>query len=504
MLEKNYKIICPYCFHEFQHDEVHFRLETIKDFSYSESEIERMPPSQRKLDLMTEFKKVKFFLVGEDSKYQKFWSKFGSTTETSTNSEKQRFNCEVYQLPVIDPNSEEAESCLKVQKRDYDGNPDYFIYDADGMVVAVEDIEGAKTKRRVCPECHNPLPLGYGKNNTKFISVIGVTRAGKTVYLSQLLKNMSLYAGYVQLYACLSDDHVSNFIRDNPVEMNTPLPNPTMIGRLTQPMSYDIIQDNNGNKRTDTIVIYDIAGESCTNASAMLAYADFVIHSDGIMLLIDPEQLGLSQNDNLDDDAKAAQPQLVLDTIHNAFLSGDSVKKCSIPMAICISKSDTFEGLLSDVGRRDISPIRDSFSGRYSPVFNASDYNILEAEICQILQGTTLDTALHNAFDNYNYFIFSATGCPVEKKLLDGEIEPRSYPIEPPIPRRIAEPILWLFKKFNFIKADTPILLPAPRPLPNGGRVEVKLTLFDKLKGKPAFREMTPEEKAKYRYEPTI
>ena len=61
------------------------------------------------------------------------------------------------------------------------------------MVAAMDDF-GKPTYRRVCPYCHNPLPMGFGKHRVKNISIIGITGAGKTVYISQLLKGMTEYA----------------------------------------------------------------------------------------------------------------------------------------------------------------------------------------------------------------------------------------------------------------------------------------------------------------------
>ena len=43
------------------------------------------------------------------------------------------------------------------------------------------------------PHCHNPLPLpNYGKYPTIFISVVGITTCGKTVYLNQLLTRLAM------------------------------------------------------------------------------------------------------------------------------------------------------------------------------------------------------------------------------------------------------------------------------------------------------------------------
>lgn len=493
----DYRIKCPYCFAEFSHKDVHFRMESIRTPSHSYQDIELMPDSPERARLMEEYEAAQMFAYKDDEKYEAFWSKYeGIKTERTTNSEWEKFGCEVYQLPVINPSSPEGRRVLKSN-----ANNDPFIYDADGMVTAVEDIYGKQTRRRVCPRCHNPIPLQYGKKRTKFLSVIGVTGAGKTVYISQILKYMSKYASYVSMASNFCDDHVNNFIKDNPVEINKPMPASTQEGVLPQPMVYDLTQKNSADGNsviTDTIVIYDIAGETCQDPKKMVEYGDFVTKSDGIILLVDPSQLNIQVNYDLNAESKAsAEPHLVLNTIHNVFTNIKSTELCDIPLAVCIPKSDTFEPMLPAEAQRDITPLVDQFTERNKPLFNATEYNIIEPKIRKIIKEELL-IALSTRYSNYNFFVFSATGCDVVKNE-DG----RFCPEIPPIPKRIAEPLLWMFKKFGYIKADTPIRLPEPRPLPNPAVVKLPRTFIDKLLRRTRTRPMTDAEKEAYKYELT-
>ncbi len=491
-----YRIKCPYCFAEFSHKEVHFRMETIKTPSRSLEDIELMSDSPERERLMAQYGAEQMFAYKDDEKYEAFWSKYeGIKTERTTNSEWEKFGCQVYQLPIINPNTAEGRKVLKAS-----GNGDCFIYDADGMVTAVEDIYGKQTRRRVCPRCHNPIPLQYGKKRTKFLSVIGVTGAGKTVYISQILKYMSKYASYVSMASNFCDDHVNNFIKDNPVEFDVPMPASTQEGVLPQPMVYDLTKKDaaNGTVITDTIVIYDIAGETCQKPEKMINYGEFVTKSDGIILLVDPSQLHIQVNYDLNAESKAsAEPQLVLNTIHNVFTNIKSTELCNIPLAVCIPKSDTFEQMLPNEAKKDVTPIIDQFSERNQPLFNATEYNIIEPNIRKMVREELL-IALSTKYSNYNFFVFSATGCDVVKNA-DG----RFCPAMPPIPKRIAEPLLWMFKKFGYIKADKPIRLPEPRKLPNPAVVELPRTFVDKLLRRTRTRPMTDAEKEAYKYELT-
>ncbi len=495
----DYEITCPYCFRTFSHTRVHFRMETcfdeteLNDESYTQAELERMPASGRKALLLEQTNRRLPFRWRDDEKYTRFWSAYGKTTETASGADR-KLPCAVWQLPVLDPSDPKNFHSLRRQRVETSGAADFFIYDRDGMVIGVEDCFGAETRRRVCPECHNPLPLGYGKHDVKFLSVIGVTGSGKTVYISQLLKYMGRYTTFAGMTSYFTSDHETDFIERNMVAMNKPLPGPTMEGSLSQPMFYDLVDRSH---HTETIVIYDIAGENCQRSGDMLKYGKFVSRSSGIILLLDPSQLDLVAGTDQDPEVKAADTSLVLNTIYGAFVGGSSSEKCDIPVAVCISKSDTFLDSLPEQARTDITPALDPETDRELPCFNATEYNRLQPGIVKLMD-RQIRNSMRTGYSTYNYFVFSATGCPVRKENVGGM--ERSIPVAPPVPKRIAEPLLWMFCKFGYIRPDVPIRLPEPRKAPAG--VPLERTFMEKLLGKPPrMRELTPEELESYCYE---
>src|SRR5699024_6054778 len=114
----------------------------------------------------------------------------------------------------------------------------------------------------------------------------------------------------------------------------------------------------------------------CQDAARMTKYADFINYSDGIILLIDPMQLGWIGTRV---PGAIKEPQAVLNTIYTATTK--SVKELSEkPVAVCISKSDSFEQIIP-AGQKDIICVRDEAMGTNIPVFNATDYNILEQQL---------------------------------------------------------------------------------------------------------------------------
>ncbi len=502
---EDYQITCPYCFEKFSHTKVHFRMETEFDESelneegLTESEIARLPASTRKTKLTEQTKMRKPFIRKDDEKYTRWWKTYGSTSEKSLGLDK-KWRGGVHQLPVLNPENEEHRAVLKQEQEG-----DYFIYDGDGMVCGVTDVFGNKTRRRVCPFCHNPLPNQYGKYPVKFISVIGVTGAGKTVYISQLLKYISKYATFLNWSAFFTSDHESDFIEDNPVEQGKVLPNSTVAGTFSQPMFYDFRFLRGDQPVTNTIVLYDIAGEDCETAAKMTKYGNFINYSDGIILLVDPGQLKWAGVDCV----IPTEPQAVLNTIYNATLE-KGAELSTKPIAVCVSKSDSFEEWIP-AGRADISEVRDRVMGTRIPVFNATDYNELQQQL-QKAMNEELALALRNQYKYFNYFAFSAIGGPVKEETAknaagepirteDGREKKVSYPIDPPIPRRIAEPLFWLFYRFGYIQSDVPIRLPAPRKMPD--QIEVPPTGLLRNFKKPTYRPLTDEEKRSYWYELT-
>ena len=184
----SYQITCPYCFETMMDDEVLFRSERV---NRGESDI--LPEDYDDLAdfkaryqggdkeaILERLREWEFFQETEDPVYQNFWAKFNGTTEE--NPADVKLGVQAWRRRILDPKNEQHQRYLKRQP---DGS--CFLRDEDGNVTQIELREGgftAKCSRRVCRHCHNPLPDDYGKNPVKFAAVIGITGAGKTVYLS--------------------------------------------------------------------------------------------------------------------------------------------------------------------------------------------------------------------------------------------------------------------------------------------------------------------------------
>lgn len=325
MKESWKKIRCPYCFEEFAHDEVHFRIaegtcEYAKD------------KSVKKGDTVDTEKFSRFLKSREiDQKFEKVWgSSRGGTPDFSVE--------DLFYVPWVDQ-SNKADMIV--------GD---YIPDADGFVEKIEDkCSHLPSYTRICPNCHNKLPLHYGKNPQKFISVLGVSASGKTVYLKQLLSKLtdSLEGGilshvngsYVDIGLPVDDE--------SSITLDKPLPDSTKDLNFKIPNFITLTFKKDNVLTTYDFVIYDVAGEilvnlAKNNRNKFDFFAGYIKKSDAIITLIEPKQLV----SNPRPEYPASE---MISTLYKVF--GGQVQ---VPTAITISKSDLL--LSSEFYKEKLNP----------------------------------------------------------------------------------------------------------------------------------------------------
>lgn len=465
-----YKIVCPYCFEEMNDDQVCFRSERVlspmdapipDDYDDTEDFIARYRGADKDA-ILNKIQEWEFFQEREDPIYTSWWERYDGTTEN--NPADDLLGVKAYHRCVIDPNKAYHTNYLKKQP---DGS--WFIRDHDGMVTQIELKTGERCGRRVCRHCHNPLPDNYGKSPVKFASIIGITGAGKTVYLSQLLRNMKTYTAKVGLTAIVKNSSTVTFLENNRIEAGKPLPGSTPAKRLQQPLFYELVHGtHDGRKVTETFVLYDVAGEVFKDAQMVKGFAPFIGHSDGLILLIDPMQfeavsMGVQGGQTLLDASQA------LGAIHG-IIEGSVDQLCDVPCAVCISKVDTeavqnvLSPTLASMLLEDVSGVR-APNRLYRPIFNAQQYNPIVRELNDWVGSNEIELAQHLAdnYSTYSYFAFTALGCNVTTGVVNG-IETQ-YPEGPIVPRRVEEPLLWLFHRLGYIDTNERLFEPGKAPV---------------------------------------
>lgn len=495
----SYEIICPYCFARMQDDEVLFRSEKVnqgENFVLPEEygdldEFLLMYTGDDKEEILQKYRDWEFFAETIDEVYEAFWRRFGGTTEINPADEK--LHIKAYRRRIIDPANAEHQHYLQKQP---DGS--YLIRDAQGMAaqiqLSVPDQE--LCHRRVCRRCHNPLPHSYGKNTVHFASVIGITGAGKTVYISQLLKDMSDYAAKAGLSAIVNSPNSRIFLESNPIQAKVPLPGSTADRRFQQPLFYQITRSIGETQRvTETFVLYDVAGETLTDAEWVNLYAPFIAHSDGMIMLLDPLQFSAVHQ------VDGSRPTLnqttaVLATIQNIISKGDDNRKIDVPIAVCISKVDMNE-VQTVLGPELCELLKEDACGEEGedgfckPLFNEKQYAPIAKGLRAFMMRheRALAQQLQDNYVSYDYFAFTALGCAVQNEVSEnGELY--QYPVGPVLPKWVEEPLLWMFYKMGYIGSnncpDTPCVCPQcgsenTEPLPPGENV-IEVRCFFKKK----------------------
>lgn len=486
------RITCPYCFEEFDDESVHFRSEKIykgdsplKKFSDSlevfEQYLKRLPEKENKdkddeyyshnaNEIRKSFREWQLFSPQTDKKYLEFWNRYGGKT-TEVNPSDDTFGVKSQERPII--------STDNLNKYEIAHELLYDFLDNETKFAAGLQMGDSITRRRVCPGCHNPLPEGYGKYPVKFIVLVGITKAGKTVFLSQLLKRMSKYMAKVGMSADENSASIQNFIRQNPVKAENPLPAPTPAYSFQQPLFYDLITDTKGdNIQRETIVIYDVSGESYTNPETVTNFAKFVKHADGVILLIPPSQL--TTVEEITGEESEGEPARVLNTIKDAISKNGMEQKVSLPIAVCISQwdrlmkeniKDVFDEELRNRMLDEVAGLKGN-DGFYKKEFNGSSYNPIGIGLDKFFMSDNeiaFAQYLKAHYNNYAWFAFSALGCDVTefKKTDDSTGEETTYygPVGPISPKHIEDPLLWLLYRFGFIGTNERVFNPGMPPV---------------------------------------
>lgn len=436
MNDSSFFIRCPYCFRQFSHDKVCFKAKTIFTRQDIESMGDGMIWNQSTLSYGAEIPDqsvVKKFIEKEDAEYKKFW-------ELYPNSEPE---WEYKNYPVITPESYEMMQ-----------NRNSYQIDADGFVHQVVDCFGQESDIRICPQCHNELPEDYGKHEVQTIALVGITHCGKTVYLSYLMENFSKIMSWGGMGTMKMGRYVDQFLEENKVERNEFLPQGTPPDRLSQPLFYRIKNE----RKTYTLVFYDIAGENCVTRDKMIKYGPFIRNAEGIILMLDPEQF-LELRENVD--CNVLEPEAVLSAMYSAFLGSDNIRgRSNKPLAVVFSKSDNIKKRSKEINTNSNMFRRIEYDKKG---FQAEAHRDLCGElrglIAHLSGGAAILELLKACFNNYEFFavsVLDGKGEPVDVETTGGDKVTRYRQMNSPSAVRIEEPLFWILSQNGIIsRIDT-------------------------------------------------
>lgn len=238
------------------------------------------------------------------------------------------------------------------------------------------DSRGGRCRERACPNCHHKLPPFFGQMCQHIFSLIGVSSAGKSYYLSALVheleKTMSRDFGIPfrdadpTANAPLNDMRMRVFTADTPQDAHigkTHLRgrlyrrvwNNGEYARMPRPFIYTL----NKGERAHSVVLYDNAGENYEPGqnSSQMCGADHLKVADALLFLFDPTTnpgfralLQDSPDPQLQNCLAPPGRQALLlaetEMRLRTSLNLPPDKRVSTPLAVIIGKHDAWRSLL--------------------------------------------------------------------------------------------------------------------------------------------------------------
>lgn len=396
-----YDIVCPYCFSKFTPDEVVFRA------SHSREDDED-------------------YALGEDDELNKYRERFGLDSVHDMEA-------------VLYPN---------------DVPEEHRIY-SDHVLIGINDRYGELTRRRLCPKCHNEIPVTAGKVPSNIISIIGASQVGKSVYMTALIHTLQNTTADHFNAACMPlNAEISRKFRtyyEEPLFERGDLLASTQKEKMQEPFIFQFVFKDES-KPPLTLVFFDVAGEGMVEQDYLGLHGQHIKNSAGILLMVDPLQIRSIREKirmNLGDKpgvwvSQYDEPRDVVLTMFGDFIAYQENNKTDIPTAVVLTKSDMLHSLKDEDGEYIKSNSNIFNNMVHRNYFNLTEFENIDGEIRRFIE--KVDRPFKGTMDVYfkdtAYYAVSALGSnPVDQKL---------QTVVSPI--RVDEPFIWLLYKLNFIE----------------------------------------------------
>ncbi|MNO21475.1 hypothetical protein D3C76_112490 [compost metagenome] len=396
-----YDIVCPYCFSKFEPNEVVFRAT-----HYREDDED--------------------YALGEDEALNKYRERFGLDT--------------VYDMEAI--------------LRPLDVPEEHLIY-SDHVLIGLNDRYGEITRRRLCPHCHNELPVTAGKVPSNVISIIGASQVGKSVYMTSLIHTLQNTTADHFDAACMPlNAEISRKFRtlyEEPLFERGDLLASTQKEKMQEPFIFQFVFRDES-KPPLTLVFFDVAGEGMVDQDYLGLQGQHIKNSSGLLFMVDPLQIRSIREKiriNVGDTpgewvSQYDEPRDVVLTMFGDFIAYEDKGKTDIPTAVVLTKSDMLHSLKDEDGEYIKSNSNIFNNVIHRKYFNKTEFTNIDGEIRRFIE--KVDRPFKGTMDVYfkdtGYFAVSALGSnPIDQKLQN---------VVQPI--RVDEPFIWLLYKLNYIE----------------------------------------------------
>lgn len=396
-----YDIVCPYCFSRFEPDEVVFRAAHHREDDED-------------------------YALGEDEKLNQYRERFGLDS--------------VHDMEAI----LHPEDVPEEQR----------IY-SDHVLIGLNDRYNVVTRKRLCPNCHNELPITAGKVPSNIISIVGASQVGKSVYMTSLIHTLQHITADHFDAACMPlNAEISRKFRtlyEEPLFERGDLLASTQKEKMQEPFIFQFVFKDES-KPPLTLVFFDVAGEGMVDQDYLGLHGQHIKNSAGILFMVDPLQIrSIRERIRLQSRGEEEnwipqydEPRDVVLTMFGDFIAYQEKNKTDIPTAVVLTKSDMLHSLAEEDGEylRSNSNIFNNMVHR--KWLNLTEFNNIDGEVRRFIEKVdkpfkgTMDVY----FSNTGYFAVSALGSNPVNQRIQGVVTPI----------RVDEPFIWLLYKLKYIE----------------------------------------------------
>jgi len=337
--------------------------------------------------------------------------------------------------------------------------------------IVYTDSKGVResSDQRLCPNCHNNLPIGYGLRETLLISILGDARSGKSVFLTMLIAELENNPDFASKLTFIGDKQVREGFYDTyqrPLLKELSLISSTKRKKIP-PYAFNYwyqYRDESGKLVDNTldIIFYDIAGEDLRDDIGIRNNGFNIKDSSGLIFLVDPTNFNRLSDLFLFSDSALIEAipeensnQAIFNTLYNYFLGFDK-DKSPIPFALALSKSDLFRFVNLDFFRdKPESRIQHVSSDEvHRGALNMHSSRGLNEEVRELLSFLGEDGIYNNAigcFKNVCCFALSSLGKkPTVEQISDpvtNETVEKGFVDGPLAPFRVKDPFYWILMR---------------------------------------------------------